>query len=82
MWNLSNNKLPLSISSMFKRNVTSISGHENDFVLPIINTEVKRRFMSFNGVKIWKKVPDNLKELKKFHQFKKEFTKHLLSIDA
>ena len=38
--------------------------------------------MSFNGVKIWKKVPDNLKELKKFHQFKKEFTKHLLSIDA
>ena len=46
------------------------------FVLPIINTEVKRRFMSFNGVKIWKKVPDNLKELKKFHQFKKEFTKH------
>ena len=70
------------LTFMFHVLSCSISGHENDFVLPIINTEVKRRFMSFNGVKIWKKVPDNLKELKKFHQFKKEFTKHLLSIDA
>ena len=62
MWNLSNNKLPPGISSMFNKNVTSISGHENDFVLPVINTEVKKRFISFNGVKVWKKVPNNLKE--------------------
>ena len=55
MWNLSNDQLPLSICSMFKRNVTSISGHESDFVLPTITTELKRRFMSFNDVKIWKK---------------------------
>ena len=47
MWNLSNNKLPHSISSMFNKNVLSISGHENDFVLSVINTEVKRRFISW-----------------------------------
>ena len=52
MWSLSNNKLPPSISSVFNKNVTSISGHEIDFVLPVINTEVKRRFLSFNDVKI------------------------------
>ena len=55
MWNLSNNKLAHSISSMFNKNVSSISGHENDFVLQVVNTEVKRRFISFNSVKTWKK---------------------------
>ena len=67
---------------MFNKNVTSISGHENDFALPVINTEVKRGFISFNGVKIWKKIPNNLKDFEKFHQFEKEFTKNLLSINT
>ena len=52
MWNLPNNVLQISITSLFKRNDKIILGHENDFVLPTINTEAKKKFISFNGVKV------------------------------
>ena len=42
MWNLSNGMLPISITSLFKKSDKIISGHENDFVLPAINTEAER----------------------------------------
>ena len=84
MWNLSSNKLPRSISSVFNKNVMPISGHEYDFVLPVINTEIKRRFISFNGVKIWAKVPNNLKRLKNFISLKKNLQSiySLLMLDS
>ena len=55
-----------------------ISGHENDFVLPTIHTEAKKRFISFNGVKVWKRIPEHLKTTNRFHQFKKDLSKYLL----
>ena len=78
MWNLSNGMLPISITSLFKRSDKIISGHENDFVPPTINTEAKKRFISLNGVKVWKRIPEHLKSTNRFHQFIKDLSKYLL----
>ena len=77
MWKLSNSMLPDSINLLFSKCNKDISGHENDYVLPAINTESKRRFISFNGIKVWKRIPNHLKTIKIFHKFKKDFSKHL-----
>ena len=75
MWNLSNSMLPISITSLFKKSDKIKLGHDNDFVLPTINTEAKKRFFSFNGVKVWKRIPEHLKTTNRFHQFKKDLSK-------
>ena len=74
MRNLSNDMLPISMSSLFKRSDQIISGRENDILLATINTEAKRRFISFNGVKVWEKIPEHLKTTNTFHQFKKDLS--------
>ena len=68
--------LPDSITLLFSKCNKDISGHENDSVLPAINTESKRRFISFNGIKVWKRIPNHLKTIKIFNKFKKDFSKH------
>ena len=52
-----------------------ISGHENDFILPSVS---KKRFISFNSIKVWKRIPEHLKSTNRFHQFKKDLSKYLL----
>ena len=71
--------LPDSITSLFSKYNKVISGHENDFVLPVINNESKRRFILFNGIKVWERIPNHLKTIKIFSKFKKDFSKHLQS---
>ena len=42
MWKLSNNYLPMCITTLFKSNEIVIPGHENNFILSTISTEIKR----------------------------------------
>ena len=51
MWNLLKDMLPISITSLFKRSEKIVYGHENDFVLPTINTEAKE-IIFFDDVKV------------------------------
>ena len=78
MWNLSNGMLLISVTSSFKKSDKIISGHENNFVLPTINAEARKRFVSFNGIKVWKRSPEHLKTTNRFHQFRKDLSKYLL----
>ena len=55
MWKLSNNYLPMCITTLFKSSEIVIPGHENNFILPTISIEIKRRSITFNGIKVWKK---------------------------
>ena len=61
MWELSNNYLPMCITTLFKSSEIVIPGHENNFILPTISTEIKRRSITFNGIKVWKKIPNDIK---------------------
>ena len=80
MWTLSNDLLPGSIQLLFMKPNKIIPGHEYDFLLPTIDSEIKRRFISFNGIKIWRKIPLDLKALNTFKGFKKGYSKYLQSI--
>ena len=82
MWKLSNNLLPNCINKLFKSNEVHkhIPGHENDFFLPAINTEIKRRTVTFKGIKIWKKIPSDIKSIPLFSKFKKQLHNSLLNI--
>ena len=80
MWTLSNDLLPGSIQLLFMKPTKVISGHEHDFLLPTINSEIKKRFISFNGIKIWRKIPSDLKAFNTFKGFKKGYSKYLQSI--
>ena len=71
MWKLSDNLLPNCINNLFKSSEAHIPGHENDFFLPTINTEIKRRSVTFNGIKIWKKIPSDIKSIPLFSKFRK-----------
>ena len=81
MWKLSNNYLPTCITTLFKSSEIVIPGHENNFILPTISTEIKRRSITFNGIKVWKKIPNDIKSNKMFSKFKKQLSKWLLSFN-
>ena len=55
MWKLSNNYLPACITTLFNSSEIVIPGHENNFILPTISTEIKRRSITFNGIKYRKR---------------------------
>ena len=44
-----------------------------NFKQPIVRTTLKSMSVSVHGVKLWNKLPDNIKESKNIVQFKKEF---------
>ena len=81
MWKLSNNYLPTCITTLFKSSEIVIPGHENNFILPTISTEIKRRSITFNGIKVWKKIPNDIKSDYMFSKFKKQLSKWLLSFN-
>ena len=75
MWKLSKNKLPISISKLFNK---QNSRNSLNLHLPTINTNHKKRFVSYSGIKLWNSLPTELKEISLFSAFKKKVTNNLL----
>ena len=57
MWKLSKNEIPISISKLFKKQT---SRNVLNLQLPTINTNHKKRFVSYSGIKVWNSVPDKI----------------------
>ena len=75
IWKLSNNYLSMCITTLFKSNEIVIPGHENNFMLPTFS-------ITFNGIKVWKKIPNDIKSNYMFSKFKrKQLSKWLLSFN-
>ena len=71
IWKVNNDETPQSISNLFERN----QARESDFRLANINTEYKRRFITFAGIKQLKKIPK-----KKFLKTSKNHIRLILSL--
>ena len=73
MWKLHNDKHTKCIKDMFKETNTSISTRSNRrFELIRPNTEAKRRFITFHGLKVWNNIHQKIKESKSIDIFKKK----------
>ena len=80
MWKLNNNKLPHVMEKMFiKRQAfhTTGNGIEEEFAIPTINTEYKRRFISYTGVKLWRGIPRDIRDKPTIGQFQYYFMEYL-----
>ena len=77
MWKLTNNKIPTPIESIFTKRISRLTGKE-EFALPIINTEYKKRFVSYLGVKMWRETPTEIKTKPTLKRFQKKLYEHLL----
>ena len=74
LWNLHNDKVPICIKSMFKHKInTNILTRNNaKFELPSPRTEVKRRFITYYGLKMWNQISPKIKASKSIDIFNKK----------
>ena len=80
-WKASNNMLPANINNLFtKRGPLYVNSLKDDFALPNINTEYKRRHISYNGIKTWRQIPSAIREIPSFYSYKRKLKEHLFTI--
>ncbi len=70
MFKLTNNMLPLCISSMFTRLRGTTRRNAYDYFVPRVNLDICKRFISFFGVNVWLQMSNNIKCVNKLDIFK------------
>ena len=83
MWKLNNNLIPKSITKCFsKRPVRYFEPNtaSEEFAIPTINTEYKRRFISYTGVKVWREIPKLIQTKSTLSQFQTHLRTQLLEL--
>ena len=79
-----NNGSQCAIFDRFFENTTSRHGYQThqsmkkQFAFPILRTNYKKRFFTYNGIKIWNSIPLHIREQKNKNRFCKYFRKWLL----
>ena len=82
MWKLHNNLIPKSIGICFSKRYTCNSEencHKEEFAIPTISTEYKRRFISYSGVKIWREITKSIRMKTTLSQFQAHLRTQLLN---
>ena len=79
MWKLDNGHMPGCITELFplKANNNRITRQHSKYHLTIPKTNHKRRFITFHGLKVWHKIPTEIKSAKTLNGFKALFKKYL-----
>ena len=77
MYKLNNNLLPENIDKMFKRLENEKKNVTSGYLLPHIKTNFGKRFITFQGVKLWKMIPTQIKEKCILQKFSKCYRKHI-----
>jgi len=78
IWKLHNEKLPNCIKEMFTEKTNNIvMRNSNRFILQRVNTEAKRRFITFYGLKLWNTIETEIKNSKSIEIFNKRIKSSL-----
>lgn len=59
------------LSDLFLRKINSITRYNLNYLLPKINKETTKKILSFKGAKFWNSLPQSIKEINMFKQYKK-----------
>ena len=59
IWKLENGFLPETLNKHFskRKKYRNIENSELELAIPVINCELKRRFISYTGIKVWRTIP-------------------------
>ena len=80
MYNYCNNLLPSAFNDMFNSNNHNYNTRNaSDFKYPKIRTELGRKSISYQGVKIWNEIPKYIKTSKNIKSFKHSYKNALIS---
>ena len=80
IWKIHNKVLSTNFLSMFDSIDSSKAHITSGFVLPHCNTEYKKRFVTFSGIKSWKSIPDEIQKSKSLNIFKSKLKKEYISL--
>ena len=83
MYDISNNNLTSTICDLFQKTKARHSyktrqATKNKFSFPLITTECRKKFITFDGVKIWNEIPLEIRSMSSKNLFKKYLHKWLL----
>ena len=83
MYDVINNNLASTISNLFEKTKARHSyktrqATQNQFALPVIYTECRKKSIFFNGIKIWNEIPLEIRSMKSKTLFKKYLSNWLL----
>ena len=82
MYNYCNNLLPSAFNNLFNTNDdyhTYNTRNASDFKYPKIRTELGRKSISYQGVKIWNDIPNHIKKSKNIGSFRHSYKNVLIS---
>ena len=80
IWKIHNKVLSTNFLSMFDSIDSSKAHITSGFVLPHCNTEYKKRFVTFSGIKSWKSIPDEIQKSESLNIFKSKLKKEYISL--
>ena len=78
-WKISHKQAPDSVISLLEHNgaVPCIKESEK-FILPFKSTSISKRFFTYEGIKLWNRLPLQTKEIGNFSAFKTKLKSQLL----
>ena len=79
MWKISHGLAPVSFLNEFKPKNVRRDIDNNMFQLPTINTDYKKRFVTYSGILIWNSLPIQLRIERRFPVFKSKLNKYYLN---
>ena len=78
-WKISHKQAPDSVISLLEHNGAIPSIRESEkFILPFKSTFVSKRFFTYEGIKLWNRLPLQTKEIGNFSAFKTKLKSQLL----
>ena len=80
MYKILHKRCPESLTNNFeKRSTISMreTRNSNDLNIPKVRLEQTKKGFNFSGVKVWNKIPANIREKPSLSQFKNHLKKHL-----
>ena len=83
MYDVNNNNITSTLCDLFKKTNVQHSYKtrqvtQNQFSLPLVTTECFKKFITFNCIKIWNKIPLEIRSLSSKNKFSKVLYKWLL----
>ena len=84
MWKLHNEELPIVFEKLFTKRKAfhNKDNGKEEFAIPAINTEYKRRFITYTGVKLWRGTPKEIRLKPTLKLFQKYYIAHLLLLQS
>ena len=74
IWKASNSLLPPTINSYLHKRENS-----NSYYVPYRRIEIAQNCLSYQGIKAWNKIPENIQTATSLNSFKHKYKEHLLN---